>query len=232
MDDTSPTLLLTRPKAQSEAFLAACEALADQRLPAVISPLLAIEPVGELPDLQDIDVIFVTSGHAVRRLGDAGLLRGRKVAAVGEVTAELARQFGADSVCLGADVESAIRRADILNGRVLYARGRHVRLPILPAFVAKGIQATEQVVYDQIAQPLSNAARQLLASGGKVVAPVFSKRSAELLVAATEPNRPSHFVAISDSVAAQCPGTSEIAIADASTAEAMCRATVGQFLRT
>ena len=232
MDDTSPTLLLTRPKAQSDAFLAACEALAGQRLPVVISPLMAIEPVGDLPDLRGIDVIFVTSGHAVRRLGDAGFLRGRKVATVGEATAELARQFGADADCLGPDVETTIGRIGELSGCVLYARGRHVSTPVLSALEEKGLRASEQVVYDQIAQPLSTAARQLLAPGGKVVAPVFSKRSAELLVTATEPNYPSHFVAISNSVVTLLPGDSQVEIANAPTAEAMCRAVVGQFLPT
>ena len=69
MDDAQATLLLTRPRAQSDLFLADCEAALDRRLPVVISPLIEIDPVGDIPDLGHFRTIVLSSGNGVRRLG-------------------------------------------------------------------------------------------------------------------------------------------------------------------
>ena len=60
-----PVLLLTRPRQASLDFAASLgEGVAAE---VVIAPLIAIEPVGEVPDLDGFAGVIVTSGHAVAR---------------------------------------------------------------------------------------------------------------------------------------------------------------------
>jgi len=70
----------------------------EQGLDAVAIPLFEIEPIAwEAPDAAGFDALLLTSANAVRHAGE-GLkqLRGLPVYAVGEATAEAAREAGFD----------------------------------------------------------------------------------------------------------------------------------------
>ena len=224
MDDASPTLLLTRPDPQSRAFLADCEAAIGRRISAVVAPLMQIVDVGDVPDLTDFRTVIVTSSHAVRRLGEAGFLRGQLVACVGETTALLARKYGADAIAFGLDVDGLLARASELVGPCLYVRGRHIRLDLVTALRTRGVQVEEAVVYDQVAQPLSRAGEALLSGTEEVVVPLFSARSAELLSRSLDIRAPITVIAMSNAVAAAWTGGGTLCVVAEPTSAAMCAA--------
>lgn len=226
MTDLEPTLLLTRPRKQSEAFLCECEAKAGKRITAVISPLIEIEPIGVVPDLNEFATLIFTSGNGVRRVQASAPLKSRTVVTVGEKTAELARSFGADAVALGEDVETFLHHAERIEGPALFCRGVHSRGDVSERARRKGVQIVEVVLYDQVAKPLSTAAQRLLAGKGRVIAPVFSPRSARLLGAFGDLSAPFTIVAMSKNVADAWAGPGDVVIAEQPTSAAMCEATV------
>lgn len=225
MDETRPTLLLTRPEPRSSEFLARCERALGERIPAVISPVMAIVPRDEAPPLDDYATLVVTSASALDVFGDGGL-SGRRVATVGDATAARARRMGARAEALGPDIETFVANADRLAPPCLHLRGVHAAGDLAGRLNALGIAAAEAIVYDQAARPLSRAARQLLAGEGRVVAPVFSARSATLLAHAAPIRAPVDVVAMSETVAAAWTGPGHVIVADAPTVEAMCAGTI------
>jgi len=214
----SATLLLTRPEAQSRAFLESCEMALGRPIPAVISPLMRIEPVGDLPDLDGYGTLAFTSANGVRRVGAA--LAGHNVITVGEATAVLARSFGADARAYGENVEAFLERASNIAVPVLYCRGVHVQGDLAAALQRQGARVDEAVIYDQVARPLSAAGLAVLSRDSKVVAPVFSARTATLL-SSQSITADLTVIAMSKKVATAWVGDEAIRIATAPTAEAM-----------
>ena len=219
MDDPGPTLLLTRPEAQSTSFLASCERRLGQRIPAVISPVMDIIPVAGPPDLNEFATIVAASGNAVRLLGDG--LEGRIVLTVGEATAALARGFGAQAKALGETAESFLERIEEVTFPAIVCRGRHARCNLAERLSAQGVTTADAVLYDQVPRPLSRAAHALLAGSAPVVAPVFSPRSARLL-SCHPATAPVIVLAISGAARAAWRGDAEFRVARHPTAESMC----------
>ena len=216
-----PVLLLTRPRQASLDFAASLgEGVAAE---VVIAPLIAIEPVGEVPDLDGFAGVIVTSGHAVARLGEA--LRGRRVFTVGERTAEAAAAFGATARCLGATVDAFIDRLGEVATPAIYLHGRHVSTDLARVAQSRRSDVTARVIYDQVPRPLEEDALRAARGGRTVVAPVFSRRSADLLTRALAGDAsPPLFVAISDAVADRLRAHGEVVVAETPDAGAMRRA--------
>lgn len=212
-----PVLLLTRPRAQSEEFLAICEARLGRGVSSVVSPLMRMVPTGEVPGAAE--TLVVTSGNAVRILGDD--LKGQRVATVGDATASLARSFGADAECLGNTAEAFLGKIGTLTPPVVVARGVHARMDLAAALTERGIEARSVTVYDQVSEPISDAAKTLLQGDTPIIAPVFSPRSAALLSASTI-TAPMQVLALSPAVAEAWTGPGTIRTATDPTAKAMC----------
>ena len=229
MTDSLPTLLLTRPEPQSQAFLNMCEALAGHRLPAVISPIMRIEATGELPDLDRYETIIFTSGNGVRCFLEKAGLAGRKVVTVGEGTAELARANGAEAEALGEDIDAFLAMRHLVTAPALFCCGVHSRGNLARELTDAGIQTNEVVIYDQVSQPLTVAARQLLTGTGSIVAPVFSPRSARLLCGHGLITAPLTIIAMSRNVAEAWQGPGRVLTAEAPNSRSMCCLTVSQF---
>ncbi len=219
-----PTLLLTRPEAQSTRFLADCERRLGRRIPTVISPVMEIIPVGEPPDLNGFATIVATSGNAVRQLGD--ILEGCSVLTVGEATAALARGLGARAQALGETAEAFLERAEEVAFPAIVFRGRHARCNLADRLSVAGAPAVDAVLYDQVPRPLSRAALALLACSSPVVAPVFSPRSAELL-SRYAAAAPVAVLAISEAARVAWKGDAEFRVAERPTAESMCDLVIG-----
>ncbi|NND18996.1 MAG: uroporphyrinogen-III synthase [Silicimonas sp.] len=224
------TLLLTRPEAQSREFLLRCETLAGRKLPAVISPLMRIEPIGDTPDLGRYATVIFTSGNAVRSVLRHQSLKGRAVATVGQSTAKLAKSAGADAQALGEDVEAFARNAERLKGPSLFCRGVHSRGDLAEKLRDQNHSVEEAVVYDQVATPLSDQARQLLAGSRRVIAPVFSPRTARLLAAQGPLVAPLTIVAMSQAVAAELELPGEVVVARAPESQRMAELVVSLLL--
>jgi uroporphyrinogen-III synthase len=212
------TLLLTRPQAQSEAFLRDLTARSGP-LPALISPLAVMEPTGA-PVPHDGD-LALTSGRAVEAAGSA--LKGRRAFCVGDRTAALARGAGATAISAGADAEALI--AMILAerpARIIHLRGDHISTDLAERLGAAGIAASEVQVYRTRDLPLSAQARAVVEAGAMPLAPAFSPLSARKLAAALGPALSRATVAaISPAAAEPLADAAKLAIAEVPTSDAM-----------
>ncbi|MDO5632460.1 MAG: uroporphyrinogen-III synthase [Paracoccus sp. (in: a-proteobacteria)] len=168
-----PTILLSRPQADSDRFaarLAADPGLT--HLPVLIAPLLRIEPVPHNPSvLQQADALLFTSAQAVPF---AGAGRGRRAWCVGGHTAAAARAAGFDVIEGPGDAAGLAPMIAPVAAQLIHPRGRHI---------ARDLGARGVVVYDQLPQAPSPQALELLAGQGSVILPLFSPRSARLAAA-------------------------------------------------
>ena len=95
-----PQLLVLRPEPGASATAGRARA---RGLGAKVVPLFEVEPVPwQAPDMSGFDGILLTSANAIRHAGDKlESLRGLKAYAVGEATAEAAREAGFDIAATG-----------------------------------------------------------------------------------------------------------------------------------
>ncbi len=229
MDQSEPTLLLTRPVEASAAFLSFCEAQLGRRIPVVVSPILRIVDFGELPDVNAFETLVLSSSNAVRRLGRAGALNGRRVATVGEATAALAREFQALTIATGIDSDELVAQSDQITSPAIWCRGHHARGDLAARLTEKGVLATDAVIYDQLSEPLSRAAIALINGKKPIIVPVFSPRSAALLSNAAQFAAPTNVIAMSDATAAAWSGDEAITIVDQPTSKDMACAVLAAF---
>ena len=179
-DNAAPLILLTRPRPQSERFAADLGGLA----PVRIIPLQAIVPTAPLPELGGIRGLIFTSENAVRIFAAASDRRDLRAYCVGGRTADTARGLGLEAVAgrgsADALIETIAQAAP--HGPLLHLHGRHTRGAVAARLSERGIETRAAEVYDQRAiaptEPLAP-----LATGRRVIAPLFSPRSAELLAA-------------------------------------------------
>ena len=164
------TLLLTRPRAQSEAFAAMLEARLPGRFRVVVAPLIAIAPVAGALDLAGVQGLLFTSANGVEQFVARSGERGLPAFCVGAMTAAAARRAGfaarsadGDVAALAALVAAAARPG---AGEFLHVRGRHAAGDLIGRLAAAGVPARAAEIYDAGALPLPAAARALLAAGG------------------------------------------------------------------
>lgn len=227
----APILLLTRPDPASRRFLAQIEARARQRIEAVISPVLAIEPL-PVELAAPPKALVLTSENGAARAGALGLA-GLTAWCVGPRTAAAARAAGLRAIEAGPDAEGLIARllAERPAGPLLHLRGEQVAVPLAARLREGGLEIREAVAYRQRALPPNAAAREALGGTRPVVLPLFSPRSAALVAGwcRTVPlQAPLHVVAISPAVARQADGigAQTIGIADRPDGAAMAEATL------
>ena len=198
-----PTLLLTRPQKDAQAF--AQEVLSHQPAAQIlISPVLDITPIGTLPDLSAYAAVLFTSRHAVACFAHAPIPKKMTCFAVGEATAEAAKKLGffvISSAGTAQDLILLVQKAGAA-GPLIHPHGEHSRGQIAATLTKKGIPCTECVIYDQIETPLSVQARALFTQPHLLLVPVFSPRSARLLQRYGPLPNGSEIIAISQTVAA------------------------------
>lgn len=175
-----PDIIMTRPRAASERFLAALGAkrLAIGRV--VISPAISIEQFEAPVDLDGFSGVIVTSSNAL-----AGVSAGPGLTAwcVGDATAEAAARAGFEAVSTGGsadDLLGVVSRAQP-RGPLLYLRGRHVNTDLAERLAAEGVDVAERVVYDQPERAPTDEARALLAETNPLILPLFSPRTARIV---------------------------------------------------
>lgn len=206
-----PRLLLTRPEADSRRFAAMLP-----EFEAVISPILRIEPVAhDRARLHKAPGLVFTSANAVPMAGPG---RGRLALCVGGRTAVAARSAGFDVRQGNGFAEGLLPLIDATEVPLIHPHGR---------YVARKLPVEGVVVYDQLAEPLNQSARNLLQWRDSVFLPLFSPRSAQLLShELLGACAPIWAVAISASAigAMKAPLAGQI-IASSPSAEAMVKAT-------
>ena len=231
-DAAAPRVLLTRPRPQADRFAAALRA-AHPGLAITIAPLLKIVPLALPHDAaMGAKGLIFTSENGVACYAAGSARRDLPVWCVGPRTAQAAHeagfgtvhQAGGDAVALIA----ALRRARP-EGPLVHLHGRHMARDIARALRDAGLEARDHEIYDQRARGLDPAARAALGTPGALVVPLFSPRSARLLVAALAGVKVAatlHPVAISAAAAAAFapPGAPKALISATPDAEAMARA--------
>jgi uroporphyrinogen-III synthase len=182
------TLLLTRPRAQSQAFAAVLEAELPGRFRPVIAPLLAIVPVPGPIDLAGLQGILFTSANAVEQFAARVADRGLPAFCVGDMTTAAARAAGFDARSAAGDVEALAALVTSAHrsggGAFLHVRGRHAAGDLVGRLAAAGIPARAAEIYDQAPHPMEGEARALLEAGRADVLTFFSPRSARLFAEA------------------------------------------------
>ena len=126
--DAARTLLLTRPRAQSDAFAAALAERLPGRFRPVVAPLLAIRPVPGPLDLAGVQGLVFTSANGVEQFAARTAERGLPAFCVGDMTAAAAVRAGFAATSAGGDVAALAALLVAVNrqgaGPFLHVRGR------------------------------------------------------------------------------------------------------------
>ena len=116
-------VLLTRPQGRNERLAAA---LAERGYDVAIEPLIAVEPLGDDPiDLDGYDWLIVTSPTGASEVRRRGRGRARRVAAIGQTTADALG--GADLIPAVSTQEGLLAELPRRAGRVLFAGAEGAR---------------------------------------------------------------------------------------------------------
>ena len=207
----APTVLLTRPAAQSASFAQSLQARVEG-LRVIVSPLMAtVFHTVSLPK-EPLEGVILTSQTGAEAAGRLRTQLPDLAYCVGDRTAQVAREAGFRVQSAQGDAEALL--ALILREKpqnLIHLRGREARGDLAQRLSAAGVFTQERVVYAQDAQPLSDDAVAVLSGKAPVLVPLFSPRSAEILGAAWQglaTHAPLVVVAISQAVAeaaAFCP---------------------------
>ena len=202
------TILITRPEPEAARFADTLRADHGDGVDVLCAPLMRTRWTGVLPQLAGDETLIFTSRQAVAgfcRLTDR---RDLPCYGVGEATAQAAREAGMVVTACGGDARAVLQRIgqDGASGPFLHPRGAHVATDIAGALRAAGHAASDVVVYEQQAQSLSDAARDVLAGTAPVILPLMSPRSGQLFFAQTgTPEAPLFIAAISPATARSVP---------------------------
>ncbi|WP_353473442.1 uroporphyrinogen-III synthase [Salipiger sp. H15] len=185
MPESQPFLLLTRPRAASERFVAELLDEGVTGFTPILSPLIEVETRGALPAMEGITGLVFTSANGVRAYAELGG-PALPAYAVGEATARALREAGMTPRVAGGDAESllALVLAEAPGGRLLHLRGTHARGEVAARLAAAGQPCAEAVIYDQPTRPLTAEAVAALRGQVPVVVPLFSPRSAAIFAEA------------------------------------------------
>ena len=207
----APTVLLTRPAAQSDSFAQSLQARV-VGLRVVVSPLMATVFHAVTLPKEPLQGVILTSQTGAEVAGRLRTQLPDLAYCVGDRTAQVAREAGFRVQSAQGDAEALL--ALILREKpqaLIHLRGREARGDLAQRLSAAGVFTQERVVYAQDAQPLSDDAVAVLSGKAPVLVPLFSPRSAEILGAAWQglaTHAPLVVVAISQAVAeaaAFCP---------------------------
>ena len=226
--------------AQSRALVKKIETEFPDKTTCLVSPMMAITPIGDLPDTSKFQAILFTSVNGVQAFIDLGGNHSKSYC-VGARTALAAQATGMLAVSAnGAAAELVMLVATDLNpddGPLLHIRGEHTAGDIAASLTTLGFKAEQAVLYRQEVCDLSDAARQALEQGRVQGLPFYSpltaRRFAEVL--AKNPDWPTQnltVLCISQNVAAELQNLKlgRVEIATNPNGAAML-ALIGQFLR-
>ncbi len=206
-----PTLLLTRPRAQSERFSDALAPDARARVRIVISALIDIAATGADATLPPEAGVIFTSANGVlcASAGD-----GRRAFCVGAGTTRAAQDRGWRARQVGETAAELIATlcASPPDTALVHLAGAHTRGRVAETLSAAGIPTTRITVYTQNLRPLSAEARSAL--GASCIVPLFSPRTAaQFVVEADRQLGTCHLIALSPAVAEAVPAESVASLA-------------------
>jgi uroporphyrinogen-III synthase len=192
-----PILIITRPATASAEFAHDVQRTMGAELFVLHAPALQIVPLDYL--MPDAAHVIFTSARAVAQ---APLGKGLTAWCVGGATAAAAQAKGYDVRSAAGDACALVAMIASQRpvGPMVHLAGRHRRGAVAARLTAAGLRCTTIEAYDQIALPMPQSLIDAAAGSARLVAPVFSARSAQGLLDLTF-IAPLHIVAISASVA-------------------------------
>ncbi|WP_375253723.1 uroporphyrinogen-III synthase [Yoonia sp.] len=230
----TPTLIVTRPLAQSARFTADVTAAWGRPLHVLISPLLQIEP---LPvTMPEADILIFTSANGVKAATTLGLPKGLDAWCVGAKTTALAKEAGFETRTGPGDADGLVN--DIIaaqpTGRIAHIRGTHTRGDVVMRLKAAGLDCVDVVAYDQVACALTPEAVAALNGSKPVILPLFSPRSCTILSRQGPFAAPISVVALSQAVktAIDPEQNWQVSVAARPDVDAMMAALVNTLART
>jgi uroporphyrinogen-III synthase len=203
MTNHDPLILLTRPLDASRAFANKINA----RLPSAkiaVHPLQSITFMDRPADFpKDIAAYVFTSAHGVEAAKKWGV-SSRPCYAVGSRTARAALSIS-DKVFDANGTAKDLMKLLVqfpAKGPVLYVRGAHVSTDLTQVGKDHNLAILDTVGYEQTQCSPSPDFQNDLKQGGKpIILPLFSARSAALLLAQAQPQLDWHIIAMSQKVA-------------------------------
>ncbi|MCA0042175.1 uroporphyrinogen-III synthase [Celeribacter litoreus] len=218
------TVLITRPMEDARKLAAQ---LPDANV--ICAPVMEIVPLSvPLPE-QDLDFLILTSRHAVPMASGFSHL---PVVCVGTATARSAREAGFDVTDVFENADKLVAAVSEKRGKsACHLHGRHTRGDIAERLTAAGLKVASCVVYDQGAQPWSDADRDQIFASETLILPVYSPRTAKIVS-----KRLAEFegfitmIAISEACVSAWSGNppDRIVVAERPDGEAMLRAIASQ----
>ena len=175
-------VLVTRPRAQGEAFALALTDRFGGKVRPLIAPLMAprfLSP--DVPDGPFAGVIF-TSAQAVEAAQRLPAELPRLAYCVGRSTAAAAVRAGFNARSADGDVDdlATLILADPPDGGLLYLRGVDTAGDLHNTLISRSIPVLSLQVYLQASIPFEGESLGLLRQPGPVILPLFSPRSARL----------------------------------------------------
>ena len=203
----SPIVLITRPEAAAQEL---AQTLRQRWAPApeiVISPILKLEFLaGDVP-LQGVERLIFTSRNGVAAFTRITERRDIPCYVVGKATLTEAERHGLKATLAGKDGDELcayLARAPE-RGPFLHLHGEHVAGDVAGQLRAAGRTVSEQVVYKQMPQTISDVAARHLAGSRPILLPFFSPRSAKLFFRDLRAEAPLLCAAMSPNVADEIP---------------------------
>lgn len=196
-------LLMTRPRAASERFVAQLPARTRSRVSVIHSPLLEIRTIAERVDTAGMQGLIFSSANAVNVAAMLNVSRNLPAFCVGPATTDTANAAGWQARMVGWTAEELV--AALLQLRpdspLLHLRGEHTRGNIAERLTELGVTTREQVVYQQRLLPLTQEAGEAALGNAPVIAPIFSPRTARQFADVWTGSAPLWLASISETTA-------------------------------
>ena len=200
--DTLPEIILTRPQKAAQEFSNQIRAVLPMAR-IILSPLLQIKFIKPTFDLNTFVGVIFTSANGVEAMVNCEIPKNMPCFAVGSKTAEKAENLGFVVTQSSGNADDLI--ALILSrpsfGRLLHISGEHTRGNIASRLEQAGKRCAHAIAYQQEALSLNPQALASFKRGKPVILPLFSPRTAQLLMAQDVPLEHSHMIALSEAVA-------------------------------
>ena len=207
-----PTILITRPAADAERFLAMLEVEAGS-FEAIIYPAFGFE---EIPTKKPhFDVAVFTSRTGVSYAPEG---KGRTAFCVGDATAQSASDAGYVSLSANGSadelVELILRQAP--TGSLLHIRGEKSLGNVTERLVVQGINCSELIAYRKVRNSPPASLADSVRTASQLIIPVFSAETVSILSEWALPLEGCVVVAISDIVAHSALGIkpSEVVVSE------------------
>ncbi len=195
-------LLMTRPLAAAERFVAGLPQEARAGLQVIYAPLMQIRPIQAMVSLDGVKGVIFTSANGVEAASRETAVR-LPAFCVGERTAATAVNAGWQAISLGQCADELVGRLlqKPPKAPLLHLRGGHARGRIAQRLTDGGIPCSAQIVYNQVLLPLSVEAQAALSAKTDVIVPLFSPRTACHFASLCRDAAHLHLIALSGAVA-------------------------------